>query len=448
MKLEEFNEDTRVKIPATIHFLRLGYDYQSVDDAVSDCVIEENTNIFINRFKPSLERINNQQFTNAEIERIIEEIRQMVRNNDSGKEFYNWLTNPQDKVKLIDFDNPENNDFAVCCELKFYNKDLGNHFRPDINILINGMPLSFLEVKKPNNIGGIRAEFERNEDRQAEPYNTRYFNMFQVLSFSNNMEYEEVDNVDNIRAGSFYTTPNRNKSLYSFLREDDDKYIYNYDYLSISNDIIRYVTYDNHYDPKNCDTPEFKFNLKTTTPCNKFITSLYDKERILYLIKYGILYVDNQILEKHIMRYPQFFASRKIIERLENGGKKGIIWHTQGSGKTALSAYSCNIIKNYYAKQNINTRFYFVVDRLDLLTQAEREFNKRGFSVVTCDNRKDFQKELNKALPTSQSSDSIGEICVVNIQKFLPVLFLALLKCGPVYVRCLYCLQNTYINTQ
>ena len=54
------------------------------------------------------------------------------------------------------------------------------------------MPLSFLEVKKPNNPGGIRAEFERNEKRQSEPYNTRYFNMFQVLAFSNNMNMKKL----------------------------------------------------------------------------------------------------------------------------------------------------------------------------------------------------------------------------------------------------------------
>jgi len=418
VKLEKFNEDTRVKIPATIQFLRLGYDYQSLNEAIANNFIEEDTNIFLNRFKPSLERINKKQFTDDEIENILQDIKQIVKNNDLGKEFYYWLINPQDKVKLIDFDNIENNDFAVCCELKFFNTQLGTHFRPDINILVNGMPLSFLEVKKPNNHEGIRAEFKRNEKRQTQPFNTRYFNMFQVVSFSNNMEYEEVDNVDNIRAGSFYSTPNGNKSVYSFLREDDDKYNYNYNYLHIPNDYIRYVTIDNHYNAENCDTPEFESNLKTTTPCNKFITSLYDKERFLYLIKYGILYVDEQIQEKHIMRYPQFFASRKIIERLKKGGKKGIIWHTQGSGKTALSAYSCNAIKDYYSKQDINTRFYFVVDRLDLLTQAEREFKKRGFNVVTCDDRDAFEKELNKPLPTNQPSDSIAEICVVNIHKF------------------------------
>ena len=418
MMYNKFNEDTRVKIPAVIHFLRLGYDYQSLNDAIHAGFVDEDTNIFVNRFKPALERINNHKFTNDEIDSIILEISQIVKNNDLGKEFYKWLINPEDKVKLIDFDNIENNDFAVCCELKFYNHQYGTHFRPDINILINGIPLSFLEVKKPDNPGGIREEFIRNEKRQSEQYNNRYFNMFQVVSFSNNMDYEEVDNVDNIRAGSFYSTPNRNKSTYSFLREDDEKYIFNHDYLQIHRDIIRDILADNNYDPDNCNTPPFKTNLETTTPCNRFITSLYDKERFLYLIKYGILYVDNQIPEKHIMRYPQFFASRNIIERLKNGGKKGIIWHTQGSGKTALSAYSCNAIKDYYSKQNINTKFYFVVDRLDLLTQAEREFKKRGFNVVTCDNRDDFEKELNKALPTNQSSDSIGEICVVNIHKF------------------------------
>ena len=54
------------------------------------------------------------------------------------------------------------------------------------------------------------------------------------------------------------------------------------------------------------------------------------------------------------MRYPQLFATRKIIERLEDGGKGGTIWHTQGSGKTGLAAFSNRVIRDYYAKKNIN----------------------------------------------------------------------------------------------
>jgi len=142
-----FNEDTRVKIPATIQFLRLGYNYQSLRDAD----IDFNTKIFINRFKPALEKINGREFTYDEIKMILSDINATIKNNDLGKEFYNWLINPLDKVKLIDFNDWDNNDFAVVDELPFSimeGTEEGS-FRPDINILINGMPLGFLEVKKP-----------------------------------------------------------------------------------------------------------------------------------------------------------------------------------------------------------------------------------------------------------------------------------------------------------
>lgn len=81
-----------------------------------------------------------------------------------------------------------------------------------------------------------------------------------------------------------------------------------------------------------------------------------------------------EVPEKHIMRYPQFFATRAILKRLKAGNKRGIIWHTQGSGKTELSAYANKIIRDYYAKQNTVTRFFFVVDRLELLRQDNGEF--------------------------------------------------------------------------
>ena len=100
------------------------------------------------------------------------------------------------------------------------------------------------------------------------------------------------------------------------------------------------------------------------------------------------------------MRYPQFFATRKIIERLESGGKGGIIWHTQGSGKTALAAFSNRVVRDYYAKKKVSTRFFFVVDRLDLLTQASVEFTNRGLKVVNCEDKTGFTKELNKSLST------------------------------------------------
>ena len=412
-----FNEDTRVKIPATIQFLRLGYNYQSLRQADVDF----NTKIFVNRFKPALEKINNRDFTYDEIKLILSEINSVIKNNDLGKEFYKWLINPTERVKLIDFDNIEDNDFAIVDELPYCvveGTEEGS-FRPDCNILINGIPLAFLEVKPPNNEGGIQKEFDRMINKRLKnPDYKKFFNLIQIVSFSNNMDYEETDDVEDVKAGSFYTTPNGNNTSFSFFREDNNSYIRDYPYRQISLDKIKEVIKDCGYNPNEAETSEFEENLKVTAPCNQFVTSIFDKERFLYFIRYGMMYVDGTVPEKHIMRYPQFFATRKIVERLDNGGRGGIIWHTQGSGKTGLAAFANRVIKDYYAKKDINTRFFFVVDRLDLLRQASLEFESRGLNVIKCNRKKEFSDELDKPLSTNINAKAIGEICVVNIQKF------------------------------
>ena len=207
-----FNEDTRVKIPATIQFMRLGYEYQSL----KNIELHNETRIVVDRFHSAINRINGKDFSREEIISVIEDIHAIIKNNDLGKAFYQWLINPQDRVKLIDFENIDNNDFAVVNELTFGKEgaeaDKAGSFRPDITVLINGIPLAFLEVKKPNNEGGIQAEFNRMLNKRLErPDFKKYFNMLQIVSFSNNMEYESDDDsaiAEDIKAGSFYTTPN------------------------------------------------------------------------------------------------------------------------------------------------------------------------------------------------------------------------------------------------
>lgn len=414
-----FNEDTRVKIPATIQFLRNGYEYQSLKDVD----LHTETRIALNRFKPAIEEINGRCFSYEEILSIVDEIHQVIKNNDLGKSFYKWLINPQDRVKLIDFDNINNNDFAVVNELTFgkdgYEGDKEGSFRPDITVLINGMPLAFLEVKHPNNEGGIQAEFNRMLNKRLErPEYKKYFNMLQIVCFSNNMEYEDEDDTasaEEVKAGSFYTTPNGQKTTFSFFREETPKTT---GFVDISFDKIKAVLKDNHYSPTEAETPEFRTNLDMNTPCNRFVTSMFDKERILYFLRYGLTYVNGTVPEKHVMRYPQFFASRALVKRLENGGKSGIIWHTQGSGKTALAAMSTRILRDYYADKGITARFYYVVDRLDLLTQVSGEMAKRGLNVINVESKSEFEKELNKPVSDHISTDTDGEITVVNIQKF------------------------------
>lgn len=431
--MQHFNEDTRVKLPATAHFLRLGYKYQSLKDAQ----IDFQTKIFINRLKPALERINDKELTDEEILAIISEINGLIKNNDLGREFYKRLISIEHEIKLIDFDNISNNDFAVVNELPFSIKEDTNEgsFRPDITILVNGIPLAFLEVKHPNNSGGIQVEFERMINKRLVNNDWRkYFNMLQIVSFSNNMEYEEDDDeiAEEVKAGSFYTTPNGKSTTFSFFREDEQNYHANYKFLEISDDDVKNIVSDNGYNASETDSVEFKTNLLDTSPCNRFITSFYDKERFMYMLHYGIMFlteikkIHNEttnkdeeipIKQKHIMRYPQFFATRAIIRRFGQENKNGIIWHTQGSGKTALSAYANRVIKDFFAKKKVNARFFFIVDRLDLMLQATTEFKNRGFAVVNVSNKTEFAKELKK--PLDDKNDGIGTICVVNIQKLM-----------------------------
>lgn len=429
-----FNEDTRVKIPATIQFLRIGYNYQ----ALRDGVIDFETKIFINRFKPAIEKINGRTFDLSEINALLADINNTIKNNDMGKSFYNWLINPEDKVKLIDFNNIYNNDFAVVDELPFSPKEKTEEgsFRPDINILINGMPLAFFEVKKPNNEGGIQKEFNRmlNQRLKNDDFK-KFFNMIQLVTFSNNMEYEDDDSADaeDVKCGSFYTTPNGENTSFSFFREEDG-YHSSYKYLDVTKEQKENILIEENYDISELDTPEFITNDIVTSPCNKFVTSFFDKERFMYYLRYGIMYLtetkkikngltgqieEQPVPQKHVMRYPQFFATRKIIERLENGGKGGIIWHTQGSGKTALAAFSNRVLRDYYASKGVTLRMFFIVDRLDLMRQASNEFTMRNIDVINCSTKEELGKELATTL-IKPKEGTIGNICVVNIQRIDP----------------------------
>ena len=116
------------------------------------------------------------------------------------------------------------------------------------------------------------------------------------------------------------------------------------------------------------------------------------------------------------MRYPQFFATMAIEKKLDSGVKHGIIWHTQGSGKTALAFHNVRYLRDYYQKQGRVAKFYFIVDRLDLLTQAGEEFAARGLHVEKVNSKDGFIQNIR----TIGTANNTGEdtITVVNIHKF------------------------------
>ncbi|MEN9415680.1 MAG: hypothetical protein RLZ62_1984, partial [Bacteroidota bacterium] len=206
-----FNEDSRVKIPAILHLCRLGYEYLPLSQAQWD----RNTNIFTDILKSSILRLNPGLQEQAAGE-LITRITLALDNEDLGKSFHELITDNNGPT-LIDFDNFSNNQLQVVTELPCINQD--DQFRPDITLLINGMPLVFIEVKKPNNLRGIQDEFNRMKSRFGNPRFRRFANVTQLMVFSNNMEY--ADDGSQPLQGAFYATPAYGELKFNYFREEE-----------------------------------------------------------------------------------------------------------------------------------------------------------------------------------------------------------------------------------
>jgi type I restriction enzyme R subunit len=233
------------------------------------------------------------------------------------------------------------------------------------------------------------------------------------MIFSNNMEYDN-ESVVPIQ-GAFYASVSQSEATFNCFREEDTTI---FDRISVlDKNIENFVLKDNNLVAIK-DSTEYTTNKSATKPTNRIISSLLNKERLALILQYGLAYVDDvNGTSKHIMRYPQLFATLAIEREIESGTKKGIIWHTQGSGKTALAYFNVAYLTNYFQQHDIIPKFYFVVDRLDLLTQAQSEFENRKLRVKIVNSKDDFVKNIT-AQGAIQNDSGDKEITVVNIQKF------------------------------
>lgn len=409
------NENSRVKIPALVHFTRLGYKYISLRKY--EGVIDDDTNILVDVLCDAINRINATSLTTTDTQKIVNALKAMLENDDLGREFYSVLINGYNGLKLIDFEDFGGtvNYYHVVTEMTC--KNGSDEFRPDITPLINGLPLAFIEVKKPNNKGGIKAEYDRMLMRVKNKKFRRFINLTQIMVFSNNSEYDDTEAVP--LEGAFYSTISYEKLFFSHFREEDEKFLTSVPEKDEA--VENFILTDNNLSSIKY-SPEYVTNSSPVSPTNRIITSLFSFERILTFLKYAIAYVErtdeNGIthLEKHLMRYPQFFATKAIENKLNAGVKNGIIWHTQGSGKTALAYYNVRYLTDYYQKHGTIAKFYFIVDRLDLLTQAANEFRARGLHVEEINSKEDFIKNIHSTGTVNNTGKPT--ITVVNIQKF------------------------------
>ncbi len=403
-----YNEITRVQIPALMHLAKLGYDFISQKDKPN---LDTATNILIDSFTQAFERLNPNPTKNAKD--ALAEMKKRLNYDDLGKRFYEYLLKSENQI--IDFDNPNNNLYEMMAELTY------KSLRTDITLFINGLPLVNIEVKQPYAEQGIKEEKDRHIQRYENPENKVFYNLAQIWLFSDNLPYDE----NNPDQGAFYST-----SYSPIFQRFVEAHKLDITPPPRKND-------QNHQNHKSLEEIQKRvlneFNLKDTdcpkspkdTPTNSLLTSFCSHKRLCFILKYGISFLkEKSEFKKHIWRYAQMFASLNVLKELQKhygtnpkDPLKGIIWHTQGSGKTALTYHLTKLIRDFFSPLGKKTKFYFIVDRLDLLEQAKNEFLKRGLCAHEAENKEDLSQKL-KSSSVFENPQGNDEIIVVNIQKF------------------------------
>ncbi len=401
-----YNEITRVQVLALMHLAKLGYNFISQKDKPN---LDTATNILIDSFTQAFERLN----PTKNAKDALAEMKKRLNYDDLGKSFYEYLLKSENQI--IDFDNPNNNLYEMMTELPY------KSFRPDITLFINGLPLVNIEVKQPYARQGIKEERDRHIQRYENPENKVFCNLVQIWLFSDNLPYNE----ENPDQGVFYSASyspifqrfvEANKLDITPPPPENEQNHQNHRSLEeIQKRVLK------EFNLKDTDTLESSKDATT----NPFLTSFCSHKRLCFILKYGISFLQEKSeFKKHIWRYAQMFASLNVLKELQNHYEtnpkdplKGIIWHMQGSGKTALTYHLTKLIRDFFSPLNKKTKFYFIVDRLDLLEQAKNEFLKRGLCVHEAENKEDLSQKL-KSSSVFENPQGNDEIIVVNIQKF------------------------------
>ncbi len=401
-----YNEITRVQIPALMHLAKLGYDFIPTNSKENKPNLDTDTNILIDSFTQAFERLN----PTKNAQDSLTEMKKRLNYDDLGKSFYEYLLKSEHQI--IDFDNPNNNLYEMMTELPY------KSFRPDTTLFINGLPLVNIEVKQPLAGQGIKEEKDRHIKRYENPENKIFYNLVQIWLFSDNLPYDE----NNPDQGAFYSasySPIFQRFVEANKLDITPPPPENHQNHRSLEEIQKCVL--NEFNLKDTDTPKSPED----TPTNSLLTSFCSHKRLCFILKYGISFLkEKSEFKKHIWRYAQMFASLNVLKELQKhygtnpkDPLKGIIWHTQGSGKTALTYHLTKLIRDFFSPLNKKTKFYFIVDRLDLLEQAKNEFSKRGLCVHEAENKEDLSQKLKNS-SVFENPQGNDEIIVVNIQKF------------------------------
>jgi len=390
--MPDFDEASYSQIPAIIQLCGLGFKYIN-RDAVRSARESKSQYILRDIARDALIKINPDISEKSIIDAIVEleNVKMDAGVNQASEDIYiNMLAgvgvsefvngkkvSPQ--LKFIDFEHPENNEFHVAAEFEL-SEVLDR--RPDIVLFVNGIPLSVIECKKASvPVEEAVHQMVRNQSGNNTP---KFFLFPQLLIATNGQE---------LKYGTMLTPD----EYYSVWKEKDVKL----PETNVSNDIINEICRDLVRNP-------YKFSGINESEQSFGIYNLLRPVRLLELIR-GYVFYDGG--RKKVARYQQYFAIKKTMDRIGNAKtpneRNGLIWHTQGSGKSLTMVLLVRELTEKFG----NPRIIIVTDRRDLDKQISDTF-------AACNIKKNVKRMASAADLLKNIKSKSVDVLTTLVQKF------------------------------
>lgn len=357
-KIPVANEMSTSQRPAIEVLQKLGYKYISEEEnkklrnyIVTDVIFKDTLAKKLNEINSYEYKGERYKFSASTIGQAIKDLNEdlvtgLISTNEKiydlltlGKSYQENMVDGTKRsfdIKYIDFEHPENNDFYVTEEFSVLRMNGKDYARPDIVLFVNGIPLAVIECKDAS-VPIIQA-ISQNIRNQKPDYIPQLFKFIQIVMAANKNETK-------------YATCGTPDKFWSKWNEQ---------YVEKQNELLAKTVIG-----------------RQVTKQDRDIISLFEKERFLELIKDFIIF---EAGTKKICRYQQYFAVKAMLERIKHDKKGGVVWHTQGSGKSITMVY---ITKKLMEDKEIqNPQVVIVTDRVDLDKQIHKTFNKIGVEAA------------------------------------------------------------------
>lgn len=398
METPSFIEDHISQIPALQLLQKLGYTYLSQEEALQ-LRGNKTSNVLLEEvLRKQLREINSIKvsstktaiFSDANIEAGIQALKELPMNEGyivACEAAYNLLTLGKaleqsidgDKksftLQYIDWKNIENNVFHVTEEFAVMRSTSKDQYRPDIVLFVNGVPLCIIECKRPDMKEPLKQAISQHlRNQQEDGIRNLYVYAQSILSIATN-EASYASNGTTEKFWAHWEEKFANQEEEKSYKEKIDQIRNTPLSVELKNHLFatRFKYVKNYF-----DSLEKEHVISTLQ--DEYLYGLCSPKRLMDFAFNFVLFDDGQ---KKIARYQQYFAIKKAMQRisiLEEGKRKGgVIWHTQGSGKSLTMVMLAQAIA--LDKSILNPKIILVTDRTDLDEQITGTFRKCGMFV-------------------------------------------------------------------